>query len=508
MLLKTSRLTSDKTLTLGIVLLSWGLLIWQLGQRSLWVDEFLTLQMIQGTPQEVIAAAMADLHPPLYFLALRGWTAWVGSSDFALRWFSIGIAIVGLALMSQVAQRWAGPRAAVPATLLLGTAPAFIEFGRMARYYSLLLTLSLLCTIFLLDALDHNNRKRWAAYVLTGLALLYTFYLSGTLLIAQGLVIVLPAHRRLSVRRGLMIALAIGVGFAPWLLVAGRQVARVSGVLGADLARSGLGFVLGIAASFYTFSVGETLFPWRPEAWIGLGIVAVLLGMGLLKPSRRAHWQSAGLFILSIISISTVTTFVAAGTPFLNVPVRGLFALPYYLLVVTWGWIGLASKRWRVVLGSMLLAVWGISLLNNFTNRDYLNPIYITPSKEAAAFVRRNVTPGDLVISDYDSVFGHYFLPGGLPSRHKYTDQVNEIQAALQTWNPPHVWLVTIGRDQTRFNSSSETVRQRLAANYRLEHVERYLPIDPVYLKIKNLLLRRDSYEYRLTVEVYARILK
>ena len=61
-------------LPLGLLLLSWALLTWQLGQRSLWVDEFPRWNMTRSSVADVVAALMADLRPPLYFLILNAWT--------------------------------------------------------------------------------------------------------------------------------------------------------------------------------------------------------------------------------------------------------------------------------------------------------------------------------------------------------------------------------------------------------------------------------------------------
>ena len=492
----------NRILLLGIILISWALLTWQLGQRSLWVDEFLSLSMSQGALSDVVAASMADLHPPLYFLALHVWAALIGTSDFALRYLSVAFAVVGLALMPIVARRWAGSRTAVPATVLLGLAPAFIEISRMARYYSLLLMLGLLSTRLLFDALARSDWKRWIAYVLSGLALLYTFYPSGILILAHVLMIVWPARKRIAIRRWLIAIGAIGAGFAPWLAaIAARQITNIASSPGADLARSGIGFVLGVATSLYTFSVGETIFPWQPAAWVGVLTVVVLLIAGLRQ--RSGGWPSAGMFLIGIAFISLVTTFVSVSTPFLNVPVRGLFVLPFYLLIVAIGLASIAARRIRIGLTGVLLIVWGIGTANNFAGQQSLNPIYLTPSKEAAAFVRHAAASTDLVISDYDSIFGFYFLPGGSTPPHLYTSQVDDIRTALDATQPPRVWLITIGRDQTQRDSTVGLVRGALSKAYRLAQTFDYLPIDPTYLRVKEWLLRRESYTHRLTVELY-----
>jgi hypothetical protein len=224
---------------------------------------------------------------------------------------------------------------------------------------------------------------------------------------------------------------------------------------------------------------------------------------GLRRGAGR--WASFGLFLISIAFISLVTTFVAVGTPFLNVPVRGLFALPFYLLIAASGLANIKSRRAQTGLIGALLIVWGIGTANYFTGQQALNPIYLTPSKESAAFVRRAAAPDDLVISDYDSVFGYYFLQGGSTPPQINTTEVEAIRSALTTSSPPRVWLITIGRDQTQRYSTADAVRQRLAQRYRLTQTFNYLPIDPTYLQAKELLLRRASYDHRLTVELYER---
>lgn len=486
---------------IAILLLSWILLNVQLGDRSLWVDEFLTLQMIRGAPQDVIAASAADLHPPLYFLTVRGWIDLAGSSDFAVRWPSIAFGLIGLALMPSIARRLLGAHTAVPAMFFVAAAPAFIEFSRMARYYSLTLMLGLLSTQLLLDALNDGRWKRWLAYGLAGLAITYTFYPAAILLIAHGC-IVLPAHRS-ATRRWLASLAAIGLAFAPWLAaIAARQATTVASGTGADLARSGLGFLLGIASSLYTFSIGETIFPWRPEAWIGLIVFAILIVVGL-RSAGRARWQVAGMFAVCIAFMSLVTTFVAVGTPFLNVPVRGLFALPFYTSIAAAGFAGPIPPGRKFILASALLIVWSIGHVDDFSGQQFLNPIYLTPAKEAAAYVRLNATESDLVISDYDSIFGYYFLRGESSPKHLYTDQVEDIAAVLRSDAPPRVWLATIGRDQTQRVSSADNVRRLLQEGYHLDRVERLLPVDPTYVQVKNFILRRETYTYRLTIELY-----
>jgi 4-amino-4-deoxy-L-arabinose transferase-like glycosyltransferase len=494
----------ERIVLLTILALCWGGLTWNLDARSLWVDELASLRMVQGGPGDVVGAAAADVHPPLYFLAMSAWLRWAGTSDLALRWPSIAAGLVAVALMPGLARAVVGRRTAVPATLLLALAPAFVEFSRMARYYSLALALGTLSTWFFLKGIERNRWRDWLAYGLAALALLYTFYPSGALLPAQWAFLGRSKRRKGAGARWWLVALGVGAAFLPWLLpVTARQVGTMSAGTGVEFARNASGLALGIAAAFYTFCVGQNVFPWRAEAWFGVAALTTLLMLTLLRPTRGSALRLLGLTLACVAFLSFVTTYIAVGTPFLGVPVRGLFALPFFLLALAQSSPSTFREWGRSILLGVLGITWVLSNLNQFAGSQPLNPIYLTLAKEAAADLRRQVSSGDLVISDDDSVVGYYFLRSDPQAQHFDTSQLTEIQHALEADAPRRVWLATIGRDRTREGAASDQVRHLLDAAYRIESVERYLPIDPDYLAVKNRLLNRETYAYRLTIELY-----
>ena len=487
---------------LGVILLGWGLLSWHLGDQNLWIDEFNTFHMIQGSPQQVINNAANDFHPPLYFLILHFWTELAGTSDFSLRWPSIAASLLCLPLLAVLARRLAGSPATLWSVLLLSLAPAAVEFGRMARYYSLAMLLGLLSTILLLIALKRGTWLNWIAYALSALGLLYTFYPNGILLAGQALIFIWPQRRQAAARRWLATMTIVGLAFAPWFLsVAAGQSARMSSGINADLSHSISGLVLGVVSATYTFSVGESLFPWFPVAWIGLLIVAGLV-MISFRRSRRAALQLVVLGLVCIVFISLVTAYVAVGTPFLEVSARGLLALPYFMLLLALGLSAIKYvKRTWLVVGALAL-VWAVSLFNLFTRQQYLNPIYITPATEAADYVRAHADPADLVISDGDSVFPRYFSTGVNSPRQLDTQQIDQIQATLNEQPIKRVWLITLGRDRTR-NDVAEHLSEFLQQDRRLCTTIGFAEQDPIYRQLKTSLIGREAYAYRLTVQEF-----
>src|SRR5258708_37045860 len=75
-------------LPLLIVLLAALLRFHMIDHQSLWNDEGNTLRLIERPINELLVNASHDIHPPGYYLVLKGWWSLTGESEFALRAFS------------------------------------------------------------------------------------------------------------------------------------------------------------------------------------------------------------------------------------------------------------------------------------------------------------------------------------------------------------------------------------------------------------------------------------
>jgi mannosyltransferase len=73
-------------LTLALILVA-GLLLrlHTASTRSIWFDEAWSWRMSQFPLAELIERTAADVHPPLYYLLLKAWTAAFGDSPLAMR---------------------------------------------------------------------------------------------------------------------------------------------------------------------------------------------------------------------------------------------------------------------------------------------------------------------------------------------------------------------------------------------------------------------------------------
>jgi hypothetical protein len=99
-----SRSPSSTHALLGLAIalvLGAALRVDRLGLEELSTDEAFSWRMTTHASADIVARTATDVHPPLYYLALKAWTAVAGDSPAALRALSmlLGLAVVALAYL-------------------------------------------------------------------------------------------------------------------------------------------------------------------------------------------------------------------------------------------------------------------------------------------------------------------------------------------------------------------------------------------------------------------------
>lgn len=93
---------------IALLWLAFALRLYRLDAQSIWWDEGISLHLANSSLAEIVSDRAANIHPPLYFFALKGWVALAGSSAFGARFFSVGASLLQVALVFGVARRWFG----------------------------------------------------------------------------------------------------------------------------------------------------------------------------------------------------------------------------------------------------------------------------------------------------------------------------------------------------------------------------------------------------------------
>ncbi len=174
-----------------LVVVGVGLRAYDITLRSLWFDEAFSWRLIQFPFSEMIDRIQADVHPPLYYIVLKGWTYVFGSSVLALRSFSVlcaGASIVSAYIFA--ASAFYSRRAGVFAATLIAISPWAISYATEARMYPLGMVFALLSSYLLLRAVRRPGALWFGLYALCISALAYTHYFGLFTIAAQGLFVV------------------------------------------------------------------------------------------------------------------------------------------------------------------------------------------------------------------------------------------------------------------------------------------------------------------------------
>ncbi|MEZ5979629.1 MAG: glycosyltransferase family 39 protein [Planctomycetota bacterium] len=203
-----------------------GVALWVAGAqvRSLWVDEFHSMQHARAaTLGALLASAAADNHPPLAFVLLRWSRAFFGDSELAIRAWSIAIGVLSLFVVRRVARRLPDPTSRIAAPwLVVLSSFAFTVFTE-ARMYGLLVLAVLGLVESIAGTLEGKRRgglaSPWAAavWIAVGLHAHYYFFHYG-LVLAAAVALLAASRRELRSRAAKLLLPAVvgGLAFLPW----------------------------------------------------------------------------------------------------------------------------------------------------------------------------------------------------------------------------------------------------------------------------------------------------
>ena len=500
---------------LFILIVSAILLFYDLGGRALWWDEIINIY-IEQQPIPLIFASLSDtpdvyhdIHPPLYHLIMHYWIKYVGTSDFAMRFPSAVFGLISVGMVYAIGQALHSRLLGRVAAYLTAIAPGGIMYLRMGRYYAFTCLLGLLSTWLFIKLWRSPQRWLWLSYLIAALALYYTDYL-GVGVLGGHVIFALWYGRhenRGKLFRFLGLHLLIVLAYLPWIPFVFAQVGWASGVVQADLAFSPVGYLLKFLFPFISFTAGETLFPWHPPALITYLIFGILLIQGTIYSPLEVRYRNFLLiiFLVSLLGTVLIISVVLPTIPFIGVPNRTLFALPFLNLLAATGWMALSNFRRRILTLGIITVVALIGNINYFKGVDFFNPIYAVPTEDLVEFIVKNSSPGDVIMSTEDIGLAYYLQSQGIDIPHywSYRTQANSI---LEKGDAPRIWWLTYGRDRTRVDDMVEAYRAQLAEKgYELIMQQGYVPQHPSYRWMKEKLLGREAYQYKVTINLYAR---
>src|SRR5471030_1173670 len=113
-----------------ILIFSFVLRIISIGQ-SLWLDEATSAMTTRMSLSNFFTKFMpGDFHPPLYYLLLRLWTLFFGSSEVALRSLSVLFGVATVYVLYLLGKELIGKKTGIIAAILLATSGLHIYYSQ------------------------------------------------------------------------------------------------------------------------------------------------------------------------------------------------------------------------------------------------------------------------------------------------------------------------------------------------------------------------------------------
>ncbi len=474
-----------------VLTLAAGLRWHDLAAQSLWNDEGNSLRLAQRAVPDLLDAAARDIHPPGYYLALKGWSALAGTTEFGLRSLAALQGVLTVAVALRLGRRLFGPLAGVLAGLLVALSPFAVYYSQETRMYAQLGLLSAASMALLVEWLrrltspprppkrEEGERTAryglgWAlALAIVNAAGLYTQYSYPFTLIAQAILVAawLVGRRGAAARRALIIYAALNgltlLLFLPWLPTAWDQVTTWP--------RTGVALSLGeqLRTVFTWITYGNTAgeVSWLRLLWPGLLALAAFWRRGARRALPHA-WSAAlpavwGGMVIAALLVSGA--YREANLKFL-LPAQvaaalliGAGAARLWPPVPTRRTGRLTPRQTRYT-ARLVALVAGVVIVVG--QAEALRALYRDPAyarddyRGIAAFIRTHARPGDAIVLDapnQEEVFSYYPagdlpvypLPRGLGGDDTRTRA--EVQSILESHR--RIWVLFWGeaeRDPNR----------------------------------------------------------
>lgn len=369
---------------LGLALLVGALLrVIALEHHSLWWDEAWQWEVASAPTFPGLFDRLFNtgitLNPPLSHMI-----SWVflrfGDADWLLRLPSVVFGVAGIGVIHGLTRRLVDAPTARMTAWVVALSPFHVFYSQEARLYTELILFSALSTWLLLRAVEGGGRWRWVAYAGSLVLAIYTHVYASLGIAAHGLWI-LFFHRR-HLLRFVGAGLATVAAFSPLLTF---FLARM-GNLQAPHGGAGSS-VINLPYTFFAYSVGYSLGPSVAElrmerrlstlvpdlpvvvpALVVFGIV-FLLGVGAL--SRRLDRPRSALLTMLIV-LPILGVFAASYGPSMTYNARYTsMAFPAFMVVMGAGAEAIWRSRKLWVVGAAGLVLWGMALLNHYTDPRY-----------------------------------------------------------------------------------------------------------------------------------------
>lgn len=411
--------------------------LFKLGFSDLWSDEIYTKSMLEGSLPDFYAKFKNDLHPPLYYLGLKLFTALFGLSAVSLRLFSVLGVLSTLLLGYFAGQRVFGKQGALYFCLMLISVPMLAAYSHQARMYTW--AAFSVTGVFIYSYLfmkTGKNRDLVLLFIFTLMAVYMHYYSMAAAFVANMFVFqYLIWTKNKKWLPHLFSILAATVLFLPWLFMFLVQVKKVQHAFWApEVSFSTIlsCFTIPFTEQFWTTNYSNVL----TILMYSLIVIAIFLSFTKsFSEYRLVLWLSLSIFLgtLLVVTIISLISQPILSNRYVMTIVTMLVVPPTILFIrMKINWL-------KIILISVILILCvRISVSNfHFSYGPYKQTIeYISATYPEIKKILHitEVTAGPMVEYTGNSGLSHYWLKAKMSNVDAFTEvhQYNQPGEFLQ----------------------------------------------------------------------------
>lgn len=356
-----------------LIILGLGLILRLISlNQSLWLDEGINIMAAKSFSffGMVTQYAVADFHPPGWFIILWSWGKLFGYSEFAVRLPSVFFGVLTVYITFLIGKKLVSKNLGLIAALLLSVNPLHIYYSQEARMYALA-ALAVAVNIFLLVKIIKGEKVSLIFLIVSNLFVLLSDYIAYFIFPAQ--LIFLLFYRKKEIIKKWFMALAGALAFyVVWLPVFLRQL-DVGASASANLPT--WKFVVGgfdfktIPLTVVKFIIGRVSLANKViYAAVLLPVISLFIYL-IWRGLRGSDNLSKKLFLAWLIVPPLVATIISVFIPVYSY-FRVLYVLPAFLFLVANGILSFKEKLKYIFLSVVVL----VEVICTFVY--LLNPVY------------------------------------------------------------------------------------------------------------------------------------
>ncbi|MES2630559.1 MAG: glycosyltransferase family 39 protein [Patescibacteria group bacterium] len=381
---------------------------------AIWFDEAFSSYLIQFSYVDIARFTATDVHPPLYYWALKAWTELFGTGEFGLRTMSIFFAAATIVMTFFLTRKLFGRKVAGVALLFLILSPMLIRYADEARMYTMAAFIVVSATYALVKATESKLKRWWVVYGILVALGMWTHYFTALAWLAHWVWRAFVTHsqgigfkawwKKFFSKEWVLAYVVAVVTFLPWLYFMIKQLGVVQaagfwiGPVGVDTPSN------YVTNFFYYLEHGQA------QSWLAVALVAIVILTIVLIPKAYKSFAKAEksnfILISAMAWVPPVLLFLASLPPLRSsfverylIPATIFYAVFIAIVLVV------GTKKWRPLfraLPILLIAgmmIFGITNVYKYGNYNKNTNFHIV-TREVIEEIQTAGQPGEPIIAN------------------------------------------------------------------------------------------------------------